>query len=340
MTILLFALLLVILFFPLIFRKVEENLEAFLFIVGILTLIVSSSFNLHFFLEVLGNPFIYMITMAVLIGGFIFKYINKHIEKTIKNILNHIPLRIFICIIIIIIGLISSVITAIIASLLLVEIIEMLPISRKNKIKVTILACFSIGLGAVLTPIGEPLSTIIVTKLNIDFWYLFNNLGKYIIPAIIALGLLGTYYGVEFNDPDDNMKLKIEKQSNKEIILRAVKIFIFVMALDMLGAGFKPLVDNYVVQLNSSILYWINMSSAVLDNATLAAAEISTKMSIQQINVVIMGLLISGGMMIPGNIPNIISAQKLKIKSSEWIRFAIPLGLIIMLIYYVILFFL
>lgn len=340
MTILLFALLLVILFFPLIFRKVEENLEAFLFIVGILTLIVSSSFNLHFFLEVLGNPFIYMITMAVLIGGFIFKYINKHIEKTITNILNHIPLRIFICIIIIIIGLISSVITAIIASLLLVEIIEMLPISRKNKIKVTILACFSIGLGAVLTPIGEPLSTIIVTKLNIDFWYLFNNLGKYIIPAIVALGLLGTYYGVEFNDPDDNMKLKIEKQSNKEIILRAVKIFIFVMALDMLGAGFKPLVDNYVVQLNSSILYWINMSSAVLDNATLAAAEISTKMSIQQINVVIMGLLISGGMMIPGNIPNIISAQKLKIKSSEWIRFAIPLGLIIMLIYYVILFFL
>jgi predicted cation transporter len=340
MTILLFALLLVILFFPLIFRKVEENLEAFLFIVGILTLIVSSSFNLHFFLEVLGNPFIYMITMAVLIGGFIFKYINKHIEKTIKNILNHIPLRIFICIIIIIIGLISSVITAIIASLLLVEIIEMLPISRKNKIKVTILACFSIGLGAVLTPIGEPLSTIIVTKLDIGFWYLFNSLGIYIIPAIIALGLLGTYFGVEFNAPDDNMKLEIEKQSNSEIIMRAIKIFIFVMALDMLGAGFKPLVDNYIVHLDSSLLYWINMSSAVLDNATLAAAEISTKMTAEQINVVIMGLLISGGMMIPGNIPNIISAQKLKIKSSEWIRFAIPLGLIIMIIYYVILFFL
>lgn len=340
MTILLFALLLVILFFPLIFRKVEENLEVFLFSVGILTLIVSSSFNIHFFLEVLQNPFIYMITMAVLIGGFIFKYINKHIENGIKNILKHIPLRIFICLIIIVIGLISSVITAIIASLLLVEIIEMLPISRKNKIRVTILACFSIGLGAVLTPIGEPLSTIIVTKLDIGFWYLFNNLGKYIIPAIVALGLLGTYYGVEFNESDDTMKLKIEKQSNKEIVLRAAKIFIFVMALDMLGAGFKPLVDNYIVQLNSSILYWINMSSAVLDNATLAAAEISTKMSVQQINIVIMGLLISGGMMIPGNIPNIISAQKLKIKSSEWMYFAIPLGLIIMLIYYFILFFL
>ena len=51
-----------------------------------------------------------------------------------------------------------------------------------------------------------------------------------------------------------------------------------------------------------------------------------------------MGLLISGGMMIPGNIPNIISAGKLKIKSSEWIKLGVPLGLVIMIVYYVILF--
>ena len=80
------------------------------------------------------------------------------------------------------------------------------------------------------------------------------------------------------------------------------------------------------------------MSSAVLDNATLAAAEISVKMSQSQVKAMLIGLLISGGMMIPGNIPNIISAGKLKIKSTEWIKLGCPLGITIMAVYYVILF--
>ena len=134
------------------------------------------------------------------------------------------------------------------------------------------------------------------------------------------------------------MRLRIEKQSNGDIVIRAVKIFIFIIALDMLGAGFRPLVDTYIIQLDSNFLYWINMSSAILDNATLAAAEISNRMSTEQVNSIILGLTISGGMMIPGNIPNIISAGKLKITSSEWMEFGIPLGLSLMVIYYIILF--
>jgi len=78
------------------------------------------------------------------------------------------------------------------------------------------------------------------------------------------------------------------------------------------------------------------MVSAVLDNATLTAAEISPKMTIEQIDFILMGLLISGGMLIPGNIPNIISASKLKIKSREWARLGVPLGLGLMLIYFII----
>jgi predicted cation transporter len=41
-------------------------------------------------------------------------------------------------------------------------------------------------------------------------------------------------------------------------------------------------------------------------------------------------LLISGGMLIPGNIPNIIAAHTLQIKSTEWARFGVPLGLVMM----------
>ena len=48
-------------------------------------------------------------------------------------------------------------------------------------------------------------------------------------------------------------------------------------------------------------------------------------------------LLISGGMLIPGNIPNIITAGKLKISSREWARLGMPLGLLVMTVYFVIL---
>ncbi|PTY85597.1 DUF1646 family protein, partial [Heyndrickxia sporothermodurans] len=50
----------------------------------------------------------------------------------------------------------------------------------------------------------------------------------------------------------------------------------------------------------------------------------------------LLGLIISGGMLIPGNIPNIISAGKLKITSLQYARFAIPVGFFAMIIYFVV----
>ena len=62
-------------------------------------------------------------------------------------------------------------------------------------------------------------------------------------------------------------------------------------------------------------------------------------MRLLQIKSALMGLLLAGGMLIPGNIPNIISAGKLKIKSSEWARFGVPLGLLVMTGYFFLLMF-
>ncbi|GKU25052.1 DUF1646 domain-containing protein [Clostridium folliculivorans] len=338
MEIALVLVLLIILILPLTMRKVEDNLEYFLFAMGILATIISKAMSIHFILEILENHFLYMITFAVLVGGLLFRYINRYVERAMNYSLKHVSLKVFIFTMIILIGLVSSVITAIIAALFLVEIIEMLPVNRENKIKINIIACFSIGLGSILTPIGEPLATIIATKLNLDFWYMLSNIGRYIIPTIIILGILGASYGIKNNEDLEETKPRIVNQTITDIVVKAVKIFIFIIALDMLGAGFRPLVDKYIIQLDSSILYWINMSSAVLDNATLAAAEISSKMTAKQINAITLGLLISGGMMIPGNIPNIISSGRLRIKSSEWMKFGVPLGLIIMVTFYVILF--
>jgi predicted cation transporter len=79
----------------------------------------------------------------------------------------------------------------------------------------------------------------------------------------------------------------------------------------------------------------VNIISAILDNATLTAAEIGPFMSAQTIKCALAGLLIAGGMLIPGNIPNIICAGKLSIRSREWAAFGVPLGLAIMTAFFI-----
>ena len=45
-------------------------------------------------------------------------------------------------------------------------------------------------------------------------------------------------------------------------------------------------------------------------------------------------LILAGGLLIPGNIPNIICASKLGIKSRDWARAALPVGILLMLVYF------
>ncbi|NYT01244.1 MAG: DUF1646 domain-containing protein, partial [Methanosarcinales archaeon] len=220
-----------------------------------------------------------------------------------------------------------------------VELVNCMPLERKTKINVAIIACFSIGLGAVLTPLGEPLSTIAIAKLqgppyHASFFFLFDNLGGYVIPGVLAMGLLGVLFTGK-SAADQCIKAVEDRETLRDVVMRAGKVYVFVMALLLLGGGMKILIDKYLLTVPPQILYWVNMVSAILDNATMTAAEIAPSMSISQITAALIGLLIAGGMLIPGNIPNIISANKLGITSKEWARLGIPLGLILMVGYYV-----
>lgn len=125
----------------------------------------------------------------------------------------------------------------------------------------------------------------------------------------------------------------------RTVILRALKVFAFVAALVLLGTGLQPLITWFLIKVPALALFWINMISAVLDNATLTAIEVSSQMDLHKIIAVIMGLLVAGGMLIPGNIPNIVAAGRLKISMREWAILGIPIGLVIMAIFYVILLF-
>jgi predicted cation transporter len=186
--------------------------------------------------------------------------------------------------------------------------------------------------------VGEPLSTIVInTKLDEDFWYLFREIGIYIIPGILALGAFGAYMMRQAKQNHRTLGVS-EGEPLKEVGVRAGKVYMFVMALVFLGIAFTPIIYWYIGKAGPETLFWMNTSSAILDNATLASAEITKGMTELQIDSALMGLLIAGGMLIPGNIPNIISAGKLDISSKEWARVGVPLGMVLMIVYFIIIF--
>ena len=326
----------VVLIGPFLNKKIEANLEAFLFIMGVLSASLSNAWSAEVIHEGFMAPI--NITLAVLGAGVLFHYLRKYIDHAMRRILVTVPLKAIVCAAIIVLGLLSSIISAIIAALLLVELITVLPLHRRAEVNLTIIACFAIGLGAALTPLGEPLSTIVVSKLSgapyhATFYYLFGLLALSVIPVVVVLGIAGTFLVVEQpEDTGESLAAEQEEEKLSEVFIRAAKVYIFVMALIFLGAGFKPLIDSYLLKLPSQILFWVNMVSAILDNATLAAAEIGPSLSTAQIKSALLGLLISGGMLIPGNIPNIIAAHALRIKSTEWAQLGVPLGVVIMIV--------
>ena len=325
--------LILVLFMPFTVKIVERNLEVFLFVMGIAAVVVSKVLNKDLIVKALEDPL--HITLAVIIAGILFRWFQTPIEKGILGMSKAMPMRLFLALVVIILGLISSVITAIIAAIVLVAVVSVLQLDRKSEIRLVILTCYSIGLGAVLTPIGEPLSTIATSKLNQDFFYLFRLLGADIIVGVIVFGVLAALL-IKPKNKDHGLKANQGTETYLDIFIRGFKVYLFVMALTFLGAGFEPFIEKYLLNLSPFVLYWINMISAVLDNATLTAAEISPTMDNSTIRAILLGLLVSGGMLIPGNIPNIIAAGKLNIKSIEWARFAVPIGLIAMVAYFIV----
>jgi predicted cation transporter len=351
LTVLLFFVFLCVLLLPFLVKVVERQLEIFLFAMGLLAMVLDSVeamlfpvgtgsevhiLNIELVWDAVKDPI--KITLAVMIAGLAFHFLKDRLTRWAESIRNRIDRRLLVFFTIVVLGLLSSVISAIIAALLLAEIVAHFKIARKKAIPFVVIACFAIGLGAALTPLGEPLSTIVISRLDESFGYLALLLWPWVVPGVIALGAYGALVVGKSDEKGEIAHEVRHHESIKEVFIRAGKVYLFVMALVFLGTGLNPLIEWYIKDLSHLTLYWVNIISAVLDNATLASAEINTSMATNQILGALLGLLIAGGMLIPGNIPNIITASKLKIKSMEWARVGIPLGLVLMVIYFIILF--
>jgi predicted cation transporter len=354
---------------PFMVKWCEHNLELFFLMMGVLAVSVSAPFghnlwNGELIIAALKAPVMIGslpvgIFQVVLIFGLLIHFFNKPFYRAVNSLVKKISVRFFVFLLIVILGIISSVISVIVSAVILSEIAAALPIARNDRIKVVVAACFAVGLGAVLTPLGEPMSTILIQRLSgppyyAGFSWAISHFAVYVVPACFALGIFGAF-GIggrgdrkivtEIADREpaaatpaaDEQAVTGYSETLRSVIMRAVKVFGFVAALVLLGAGLQPLIEWFLIKVPALALYWINMISAVLDNAALTAIEISAQMVLPKIIAVVMGLLIAGGMLIPGNIPNIVAAGRLKISMKEWARSGVPIGIVILTVFFVIL---
>jgi predicted cation transporter len=342
------AIALLVLILPFKVKKIEENLEPFFLVMGVIAVTFSGLWSWRLVVEALKAPVIIGrlpigIFQVVLFVGLLIHYFNTPFCNGILHLANKLGARLFIFLLITVFGLLSSVVSVILTAVLLSEIAAALPTSKEKKIQLIVLSCFAAALGACLTPLGEPLSTLLVAKLSgppyhAGFFFPLRVFGVYLIPGVLAIALFGAYW----LGPKIHLKreghIAEYNETIRTVLLRALKVFLFVGALVLLGEGFRPLIVWYFAKIPSGVLYWFNMISAVLDNATLTAIEIGPTMSLPQIVGIIMGLSIAGGMLIPGNIPNIVAAGRLKISMKHWAVIGVPIGLVIMAVYFVIIY--
>ncbi len=314
---------------PPVFEFIERNIEAYFFVLGLICVLLAGILDWHVARKAATEPI--PISIAVVAAGLLFGWTRTRVDLIFARLRGRVSRPLLAALAVFTIGLISSWMTAIVAALILVETIGLLHLERKRQADVAIAGCFSIGLGAALTPVGEPLSTLAASALHLRFMGLFDLLAPYILPGVLACAVLAGFLARgDYDLASPPIKVR---ETTLTVVVAGAKVFAFVAGLVMVSEALAPLASQYVNRLGSDTLYWANMLSAVLDNATLVAVEVHD-MELHRAREAILALLLSGGMLIPGNIPNIITAGALNIRTARWAKLGVPLGLVMLGIYF------
>ena len=320
---------------PLISPWIEKRLEWFLLGVGILAVTISWSWSEVLIIEAVLRPM--KVCGAILGGSLLFSFSHDNIVRVVRRAADKVGLRAAVGITVFFAGILSCGLTIAVGVLILVEVLNALRLDRESEIHSAVLGCFSVGIGGGLTPIAGPVPAIAMAKLAeapypVDTFYLMNLIGPWALPAMLSLGVVS---GLLFAKPGkDRGKAEEDPLTLWVILLLTAKMYVFIVGLVLLGGGLVPLIDRVLIGASPAVLYWINSISALIDGATLAAVEISPRMSQAQIRYILTGLLIAGGALVTGNASNLVAAHKLRITNREWAKVGLPVGGILMLFYF------
>jgi predicted cation transporter len=323
----------VVLLGPIFLEVVEQNVETFFLLIGLMTCVLMGQFKAAVIWGALSEPLPF--TLAVLVFGGAFRLLRDYFDLGVQRINAIVDARIFCFCLATFLGFLGAFITPVVSALVFVEAVSLLHCDRRSEIAATVFACFAIGFGSGLTPLGMPGIAVVLRSLHADFWYLTRLLGLYIGVGVILTAIPVLFLSFTSSETFD---LPIERESWRLVLLiRPSRVYVFIAGLVALSDGLRPLVDAYIQRVPSGLLFWLNTISAVVNNSTLAAVEIGPSLSRNQQRSALLGLLVSGGMLVTGNIPNVVAASRLGITSREWARIGTGVGLLLLILFFVLL---
>jgi predicted cation transporter len=322
---------------PVVSRWIEERIEIFFLAIGLLAMTLAGAWRLEVAVRAAEVPL--GITLTVIAADVVFGRMRGLMDRALGRIQARVA-RPWLCGgAVFVIALLSALLTAIVAALMLAELVELMRLGPRARLRVAVAGCFAIGLGSSLTPLGGPLSTLAASGLGMGFGGLFAMLAPYVLPGMLACAIIAGL----FTTSDDGasasaaaLTLVLIRESVVLAVIRGLKVYGFIAGLVLVGEAFAPLAARYVPMFGHAALFWANTISAAMDNATLVALEIHT-MDPARAREAIIALLVAGGMLIPGNIPNIVAAAALRIGAGEWAKIGIPMGLVLLGIYFALL---
>jgi len=313
---------------PVFVGAIERNVEVFFLVIGVLTALMMGQFTASLVWGALREPLGF--TAAVLAFGATFRLLRGNLDRVFRRAIEALAPRMLCFFLAIGLGFLAPFITPVIAALIFVEAISMLRCDRATEIGATVFACFAIGIGAGLTPLGMPGLAVVLRSLHADFWYLANLLGPFLMVGVVLAAAPTLFLPFTSSKPLDTLR---DKDSWKLVLLvRPGRVYVFIAGLVALSDGLRPLVDTYIHHISHGLLFWINTISAVVNNSTLAAVEIGPSLSRSQQRSALLGLLVSGGALVTGNIPNIVAASRLGISSREWARIGLGTAAILLIL--------
>ena len=328
-----------LLVWPIALRWVESHLEIFLLMVGAAAVTISGGWRVDFIYETLQYPV--NVAFIVLVVSVIFNNYSRYIFRVLFAFFRKLEPQYSFALLVFLLGITSSLVSVTVAALVLAEVLKVVNLERLSTVRITVFACYAIGLGAVLTPLAEPLGLIINNALTgaphfADFFFLMRHFFVWIAPAILLLSAAAGY-SARHAGTTMQMHIREDKETYGSMLRRTWHIYMFVAALNLISAGLRPLAQSTITHLGGKVLFLANAVSVIIDNATLAAIEIVPTISMNDLIYMVIGLAAFGSMLVQGNLPNIVAAEKLGIKSREWASVAVPTGLVLMGAYFIIL---
>ena len=190
-------------------------------------------------------------TLAVLVFGATFRLLRDYLDQLLRRVIRLLDPRILCFCLAIILGFLAAFITPVVSALVFVEAISLLRCDRWAEIAATVFACFAIGFGAGLTPLGMPGIAVVLRSLHADFWYLAHLLGPFVVVGVPLAAVPILFLPFASSEPLDTTQ---EKDSWRTVLLiRPGKVYVFIAGLVALSDGLRPVVDAYIHRLPEGI---------------------------------------------------------------------------------------